>query len=135
MHRLYWAAFAAVCIALVPTIALTQPPALSLEDALARARTHAPALLAARDAIDEARGRLLAASVLLRENPELEGAAGARFLDDSTLLEGDAGVLQFFELGGQRNARMAGAQAGVAREIALAHDTTRRVLRDTALAF
>ena len=134
MHRLPWAALAA-CVPLLPTIAFAQPPTLTLEEALERARAHAPAVLAARDAVDEARGRLVGASVLLRDNPELEGAAGARLLEDGTLLEGDFGLVQFFELGGQRGARTAGAQAGVAREIALAQDATRRVLRDTALAF
>lgn len=38
-------------------------------------------------------------------------------------------------MAGQRGARIAGAEAGVSREVAATDDTTRRVLRDTAAAF
>jgi cobalt-zinc-cadmium efflux system outer membrane protein len=108
---------------------------LTLEQALARARERAPAIAAARGLIDEARGRLLGASVLLRANPEIEGAAGARMTDSGDLLEGSIAVRQVFELGGRRSARVAAANAAIERESANSADVTRRVLRDTAIAF
>lgn len=108
---------------------------LTFDEALARARERAPAIVAARSAIEEARGRLTGASVLLRDNPEVEGGAGARLIQNGDLLEANLGVRQVFELGGQRGARMAGATAAVAREGANSADVTRRVLRDAGVAF
>lgn len=108
---------------------------LTLDQALARARERAPAIAAAKRVIDEARGRLVGASVLLRDNPEIDGAAGARMTDSGNLLEGSVAVRQVFELGGRRSARMAAAGAAVDRETANSADVTRRVLRDTAIAF
>jgi hypothetical protein len=46
-----------------------QVASLTYEQALERARTRAPLILAAHDRIEEARGRLLGAKVLLRDNP------------------------------------------------------------------
>jgi cobalt-zinc-cadmium efflux system outer membrane protein len=108
---------------------------LTLDAVLARARERAPAVLAARVQIDEARGRLRAAAVLLRDNPQIEGAGGARATGRGEQLEGDVGVKQMFEVGGQRAARIAGAEAGVTREVAQSADAARRVLRDAAVAF
>ena len=108
---------------------------LTFDDALARARERAPAIVAARSAIEQARGRLTGASALLRENPEVEGGAGARMVESGDLLEANLGVRQVFELGGQRSARIAGATAAVARESANTADVTRRVLRDAGVAF
>src|SRR5262245_57001190 len=99
------------------TVAFTRPAsadqALTLEAALTRARERAPAIIAAAAALDEARARALGAAVLLHDNPEVEGSAGARFADHATLLEGSFGIRQVFELGGQRQARIDAAGAAV----------------------
>lgn len=91
---------------------------LTLEQALERARSRAPAALAAQERVDEARGALLAASPLLRDNPVVEGSFGPR-----TPLAGpgarsydlELGLSQTVELGGKRGARLAVAHAQVAR--------------------
>jgi cobalt-zinc-cadmium efflux system outer membrane protein len=132
MNRLAVAAVAAILWFSSPGSARARP--LTLDEALALARERAPALAAARARIDEARGRLVGASVLLRENPVLAGAAGRRS-DGNGYVAGEAGLSQSFELGGRRGARIAGARAGVAREVAASEDAERRLLRDVAFAF
>jgi cobalt-zinc-cadmium efflux system outer membrane protein len=129
------AACAAALLIAWPRCTVAEESGLTLEQALARAREHAPAIAAAKGRIDEARGRLVGASVLFRDNPEIEGSAGARMTDHGELLEGSFGVRQLFELGGRRRARIAGASAAIERESADTADVTRRVLRDTATAF
>ena len=47
---------------------------LTLPDVLARAREQAPQIVSARLAMEEARGRLLGASLRFQENPEITGA-------------------------------------------------------------
>ena len=56
---------------LLPHVVFGQNQPLSLEQALERARRRAPLILAAQDRIEEARGRLIGARVLLRDNPAL----------------------------------------------------------------
>jgi len=107
--------------------------ALTLDAALARVRQQSPAVLSALRRVDEARGRLRGASTL-RDNPVLEGAAGRR-AESSAPMDLDLGLSQTFELGGRRGARIAGAQAGVARALASADDTLRTVLRQVAADF
>ena len=108
---------------------------LTFDGALDRARREAPAILAARLRPDEARGRLAGASVLLRDNPVLEMIGGRRDSDRGISTDIDTGLGQTFELGGQRHARIQGAQAGVEQELAAAEDTIRETLRDVATAF
>ena len=129
------AAVCAAALTLWPRSGVAEDETLTLEGALARARERAPAIVAAGGAIEEARGRLVGASVLLRDNPEIEASAGARMTDRGELLEGSLGVRQLFELGGRRAARIAGANAAVARASATTADATRRVLRDAAMVF
>jgi cobalt-zinc-cadmium efflux system outer membrane protein len=121
-------------------VVLLHPPAVSatvltLDDALERARRAAPALLAARLRADEARGRLAGAAVLLRDNPVLEAGAGRRDGDRGVSADVDASLGQTFELGGRRRARIAGAEAELARETANAEDTARLLLAEVAAAF
>jgi cobalt-zinc-cadmium efflux system outer membrane protein len=106
---------------------------LTLEAALARARQQNPAIASARARIEEARGRLRGASTL-RDNPVLESAIGRRS-QSGTPADLDVGLSQTLELGGRRGARVAGAQAEVAREVASADDTARTVLRQVADGF
>lgn len=121
----------------LPGIAQAQVPGntLTLEHALNRARTRAPALLSAKARIDEARGRLQGASILLQANPVIEGTAGPRFSSQGRFTDADVSASQDFEAFGRRGARISGAQAGVTRAIAASQETGRQVLRDVAAAF
>lgn len=126
-----------VLVIAVPGHAQTQGQAnvLTLEQALNRARLKAPALLSARARIEEARGRLKGASILLQSNPAIEGTVGPRFSNQGNTTDGDVSVTQDFEAIGRRNARIAGAQASVTRESAASRETGRALLRDVAAAF
>lgn len=120
---------------LLPAPTLAQVNSLTLPQALEIARRRAPTILAARDRIEEARGRLLGAKVLLRENPVLNFSAGPRRLPESTVTDFEIGASQSFELGGRRRSRITSAQADVERESASSDNTTRELLRDVAVAF
>ena len=132
MNRCLGAAYAAASL-IVLTSASADEGVLTLEAALARARQQSPAIASARGRIEEARGRLRGASTL-RDNPVLESAIGRRS-QSGTPADLDVGVSQAFELGGRRGARIAGAQAEVARAVASADDTMRLVLRQVADVF
>jgi outer membrane protein, heavy metal efflux system len=108
---------------------------LTYEQALERARTRAPLILAAQDRIEEARGRLLGASILLRDNPVLTFSGGPRYTPGSDLIDSEVGLSQSFELGGRRRSRIAGAQADVDREAAASRNAARQLLGDVAIAF
>jgi cobalt-zinc-cadmium efflux system outer membrane protein len=132
MVRASWAALGAVLL----SSHAASGAVLTLDDALARARREAPAVLAARLRGDEAGGRLAAATPLLRDNPVVEAGAGRRDSPERGVsTDVDARIEQTFELGGRRAARIAGARAAIARETAGADDQTRRVLADVAAAF
>ena len=93
------------------------PAPLDLPAALSLAHANSPTLEAARHRVDEVRGELTAASVLVPENPEVAVGAGPRFLDpgvtgNSVALE--AGVSQRIEIGGQRGNRIGRARADLA---------------------
>ena len=115
--------------------AQTQASPFTLEQALNRARTRAPALLSARTRIDEARGRLQGASILLQANPVVEGTVGPRFSSQGRFTDADVSASQDFEAFGRRSARISGAQAGVTRAMAASQETGRQLLRDVAAAF
>ena len=139
MNRLRIAAVVAVTLFCWPRLGVSEDYALTLDQAFARARERAPSILSAKARIDEAQGRLAGASVLLRENPLIETAAGRRRLSEAGSRESAAdvevGISQTFELGGRRTARIAGAEAEIAEKIATSDDTLRRLLRDVANAF
>ena len=135
MHRLGKAAALAATVLVWPWIGLTEERTLTLDQAFALARERAPVLTSARTRVDEARGRLLGASALLRENPILESGAGLRRAAQRDSLDVAVGLAQTLELGGRRGARIAAAEADVARASAGGDDALRLVLRDVALAF
>ena len=120
-----------VCLAQAKTGA--QAVSLSLEESLARARQEAPQVLVARARIEEARGRLAGARVRFRDNPTIDVGAGPRSTNIGTLTDLDIGFVQSFETGGRREERIAGAEAGIARETAVADDAMRTALRTVAL--
>lgn len=106
---------------------------LTLEQAIERARTRAPLILAAKARVDEARGRLTGASLLFQRNPEIDVVAGRRRVSQRTDFE--VGISQTFELGGKRSARIAGASAGVDSALAEQQNTLRLLLADVARAY
>jgi len=107
--------------------------ALTLEQALSLARERAPAVLFARARIEEARGRLSAASAI--RNPGVEAAAGGAISGEPRSAKVDAGFLQDVELGGRRSSRIDVARAEMTSSIAEADDVLRRAQREVAAAF
>jgi cobalt-zinc-cadmium efflux system outer membrane protein len=115
--------------------ALPGETALTLDDAFSIARTRAPTILAARARIDEARGRLVRASVLLRDNPVLETGGGVGVGDRGSFVKAEVGFSQTFELGGRRRARVEAAHARIASATAASDNTLRGLLLDVGRAF
>lgn len=126
-------AVALACVCVLQSRAGAQSVTLTLDAALARAREQSPSVLVARARIDEARGRLVGARVRYRYNPTIDFSAGPRAVDGDTLTDVDFGVSQLFETGGQRAARIAGAEAENQRETATADDAARVAVREVAL--
>src|SRR4029078_9244596 len=96
-----------------PTVQAQSP--LTFQQALTMARERAPRVAVARARIDEARGRLAGAAVRFRDNPVIDASAGPRWLETGNVTDYDFGLSQAFELGNRRDARIAGAEAGIAR--------------------
>ena len=109
--------------------AAAQGRALTLAEVLARAREQAPQVVSARLALEEARGRLLGASVRFQANPEIDGAVGNRNAPDTRFTDFELGIGQSFEPGARRSARIAGANAAIAQGSANIDEVTRTVLR------
>ena len=128
-------------LALVLTLSTVRPTPstaqenLTLERALALARDRTPSVMSARARIEEARARLAAASFLLRDNPEVEAAAGRRnsFRDDSEKVE--VGILQNLDLGGRRSARIGIARAELVATAAESENALRQALRSVTAAY
>jgi cobalt-zinc-cadmium efflux system outer membrane protein len=128
-------AIAAACLfAGVPGAAVAQT-VLTLEETLARARDQAGAVVVSRARIAEAEASLLGASARLRDNPLMEAAAGPRSGGGTRSADLELGLSQHFETGGQRQARIAGARAGIERQRAEVQQTARNVAFDAASAF
>jgi outer membrane protein, heavy metal efflux system len=125
--------FLIVMLASVLAARAQQP--ITLERAMAMARARAPQILSAQDRIDEARGRMAGASILVQENPTIDGTVGPRYSLNGNTTDYDISISQPFELGGRRGARIASARAGVDREAASSRDVARRLLREVSVAF
>ncbi|MGH9383802.1 MAG: TolC family protein [Vicinamibacterales bacterium] len=125
---------AAVCC-LHTGVAGAQSRMLSLADVLARAREQAPQIVSARLALEEARGRLLGASLRFQANPEIDAGIGNRNGPDTRFTDFEVGLSQGFEPGARRSARIAGANAAIAQGSANIDETTRIVLRAAAAAY
>jgi cobalt-zinc-cadmium efflux system outer membrane protein len=111
-----------------------QPFALTLDEALERARQSAPAVVAARMRIEEARGRVAGASLRFATNPTLDVEAGRRSGETSTTDYGiEAG--QEIELPGRRRARLDAARAGVSQEEQRAREVEREAMKEVATTF
>ena len=97
------------------TIASAQGQGLTLAEVLARAREQAPDLIAARLAHEEARAQLVGASLRRQSNPEIDTGIGNRTGPDNRFTDFEIGVTQAFEPGSRRDARVAVANAAIAR--------------------
>ena len=126
----------AVCavVCLHTAVAAAQGRDLTLAEVLARARDQAPEIVGARLALEEARGRLLGASIRFQANPEIDAALGNRNGPDTRFTDFELGLSQGFEPG-RRSARIAGANAAIARSSANVDEVTRTVLRLAASAY
>jgi len=107
---------------------------LSLEEALERARQSSPAIVAARLRIEEARGRVVGASLPFSTNPTVEVEGGSRSGEVSTTDYG-VEIAQDLELPQRRRARIDAAHAGVTQEEQRACEAERAVLREVATVF
>lgn len=128
------AAFALVASALAAD-ASAQTATLTLDDVLSRARVHAPEIVSARLAIEEARARMAGASPRLSQNPEVTAGIGNRAGLERRTTDLELGVSQMFEPASRRAARVAGADAAVAMRTADLDEVTRHVLAETAAMF
>jgi len=138
MNRLLSVVVFSISASLCPPPSAGEELILTLDQALALARERAPTILAAKARIPEAQGRLTGATLFLQNNPVIETAAGRRRSTEVGHVDAadvEVGISQAFELGGRRSARVAGAEAGVAREVASSDDTARLLLRDVSMAF
>src|SRR3990172_1338944 len=127
------AVYAAVC--LQAGMASAQSRSLTLADVLARAREQAPQIASARLALEEARGRLLGASLRFQANPEIDVGLGNRNGPDNRFTDFELGLGQTFEPGTRRSARIDGANAAMAQSSANIDEVTRTVLRLAASAY
>ena len=124
---------AVVCLYANPVAA--QGRTMTLAEALTRAREQAPEIVSARLAVEEARGRLLGASIRLQSNPQIDAAVGNRSGPDMRFTDFELGLGQSFEPGARRSARMASANAAIALGAANVDEVTRAVLRTAAAAY
>jgi len=108
---------------------------MTLAEVLTRAREQAPEIVSARLAVEEARGRLLGASIRLQSNPQIDAAVGNRSGPDMRFTDFELGLGQSFEPGARRSARMASANAAIALGAATVDEVTRTVLRSAAAAY
>jgi outer membrane protein, heavy metal efflux system len=127
----------AVCavVCFITTTASAQGVTMTLAEVMARAREHAPAIVSARLAIEEARARLVGASLPRQSNPQVDAAIGNRHGPETRFTDFELAVAQAFAPGSRRSARIAGANAGIAQSAANVDAVTRAVLRETAAVF
>ncbi len=120
-------------VLLWPALAHAQDARLTYQDALARARTTAPAAALAGSQLEEARSRRTGATLRWQSNPEFDVAAGPR--SGPGAADADVGVRQAFEPRGARAARLAGVDAGIKSAEAGNAMALREGVREAAIAF
>jgi cobalt-zinc-cadmium efflux system outer membrane protein len=127
--------FAAVCAAICVQAAAASAQSLTLAEVLARARERAPQIVSARLELEEARAALAGASLRFQANPEIDAAIGPRRGSGAYFTDFELGMGQAFEPGARRSARIAGANAAIARSTVNIEAVTREVLRAAAAAY
>lgn len=121
-------------LALLFALPLGAQQTITWSDALDRARQSAPAIVAARMRIEEARGRTRTASLPVSSNPTLDVEAGRRN-GDATSTDFGIEVAQSIDFPQRRRARIDAVNAIVRQEEQRAADVERETLRDVATAF
>ena len=136
MRRALVARLAMAALVCGPAVASAKDYKLTLEQAIALARRQAPEVVVEGARVREVEAERIGASLLLRENPEIEGAAGRRRSDAADAwTDLEAGVTQMFEVGGKRAARIAMADAATASARSRAADAGRRGELEVAVQF
>lgn len=120
-------------VLLWPTLAHAQDVRLTYQDALARARTTAPAAQLAGLRLEEARSGHVGASLRWQSNPEFDVLAGPR--SGPGAADADVGLRQGFEPRGARAARLAGVDADIRSAEAANGVALRDAVREAAAAF
>lgn len=110
------------------------PPELTLRAALAAAEAGNPELRAAAAAVEEARGRLVAARTY-PHNPTIEAEGADRRGPDGSTTDRGVALSQEVEIAGQRGKRAAAAEAGLAAAEARYERRRREVLAAAERAF
>jgi cobalt-zinc-cadmium efflux system outer membrane protein len=119
-----------------PAVASAKNYKLTLEQAMALARRRAPEVAVEGARVREVEAERIGASVLLRENPEIEGAAGRRRTEGGeSWTDVEVGVTQMFETGGKRGARIEMADALTAAARSRVADAGRRAQLEVAVSF
>jgi outer membrane protein, heavy metal efflux system len=132
--RVWCALPALVAVLLAPISKAAAQTSLTLDDVYAGAREQASSVVSARLALDEARGRVVGASVRFPSNPEIGLSLGTR-RGESTTTDMEFGLTQQLEPRGRRNARVAVATAEFNQATATVEETTRLALRDAGHAY
>lgn len=121
-------------LALLFALPLGAQQTITWSDALDRARQSAPAIVAARMRIEEARGRTRTASLPVASNPTLAVEAGRRN-GDATSTDFGIEVAQSIDFPQRRRARIDAVNAIVRQEEQRAAEVERETLRDVASSF
>ncbi len=121
-------------LALLFALPLGAQQTITWSDALDRARQSAPAIVAARMRIEEARGRTRTASLRVSSNPTLAVETGRRN-GDATSNDFGIEVAQSIDLPQRRRARIDAVNAIVRQEEQRAAEVERETLRDVASSF
>lgn len=122
--RACWPVTIAICTVCATPAAADPPMSITRERVIELARKRAPAVRIAETRIEETRGKLVGARVLLPENPALEVMAGPRWANSRTT-DIEALLAVPIQLGGRRDKRIAVANAAVDRDTQLARDAQR----------
>jgi Outer membrane protein len=123
-----------VLSAILPAEAQAQPVVLTYEAALERARSAAPAIVAARMRVEEARGRIIGASLPFPTNPTI-GVEGGRRSGGASSADYGVEVAQELDMPARWHARIDVARAVVSQEEQHASESERQVLREVATSY
>ena len=93
--------------------AIAEPRTLTVEEAIRVALERNPDVLTFARTVDAAQARLAGASLLLQGNPTVTAAVGPRASAAGRSLDHSFQILQQFEIGGQRGARIDAAEAAL----------------------
>jgi len=97
---------------------------VALEELLAWAHEHAPAIRVARARARRGDAEIEAASPILQDNPEVGVGVGGRTIASSTFVELEVSLQQTIEIAGERGLRIETAERG--RDVALAEQDEAR---------